>query len=468
MNPRWLKLQGTARSTRKSFRDLDLWSKAYLGAERMKMERIYSAIRPLLRHTGLLKLVYNVLSPQTRARIAQYTGLGSYIAPLSPRAPYRGKVRADGVNYIADMRADIGVGESTRAIYAALQAAQIPVNYQEIVTPLTSRQHPLPDHYTSPNLYGITLAHINPPEMRIGTQTYPEAFEKCYTIGYWLWEVPRFPQRWLSRLEVLDEVWTASRYTQRILAQIAHIPVLHMPIPITVPTSGLTRRDFNLPEDRPIFFFAFNPGSSVARKNPYAVIEAYRRAFAGRLNPPCLVIKAHHLKDPAHRKIAEPLRAAVRQCGGILLEDHLTREQMNDLLAACDCFVSLHRAEGFGLIMAEAMALGKPVIATAYSSNTEFMTPSNSFRVGYTLRPITPEDHRDQPLLGALYQPGQLWAEPDIDHAADLMRYVVDHPDQARHRGTVARQDMAAHWNVQVLGARIAARLAYLAEQRLS
>src|SRR5690606_22096021 len=128
---------------------------------------------------------------------------------------------------------------------------------------------------------------------------------------------------------------------------------------------------------------------------------------------------------------------------------------------ACDCFVSLHRAEGFGLGIAEAMALGKPVIATAYSSNTDFMTEANSYSVNYTLRPITLEDHAFQPSLQSVYTPGdgQMWAEPDLDHAAALMRHVAGHPDEAAQRGRIAAQDVQAQLSVEAVGQQIRARL---------
>ena len=432
----------------------------------MKINDVYRAIRPLLQRIGLLGLARRLMTPQMRAQVAQNIGLGGYIAPLPPRAPYRGAVRADGVNYIADLRADIGVGESARGIYDAMRAAGIAIHYQEIETPLIRRSAPLAAVTNPSKNYGVTLAHLNPPELHLGVERYPDAFHRCYTIGYWLWEVPRFPERWLSRMAVLDELWTSSRYTQNILSQVTNLPVIYMPIPVTVAPQPVTHAEFGLPEGRFIFFFAFNPGSSVARKNPYGVIEAYRRAFLGMENAPLLVIKAHHLSQ--HPTIADPLREAVRGVKGILIEDHLTRSQMHGLTALADCVVSLHRAEGFGLLIAEAMALGRPVIATGYSSNMDFMTPANSFPVRYTLRDITTADHHDQPLLGEVYAPGQLWAEPDLDHAAELMQYVINHPAQAHQYGAAAQHDLTHGWSAQAVGHLITERLNQIAQRSSS
>ena len=424
----------------------------------MGKERLHRTIRVVLQATGILRLVYRITTPHIRARVARQIGVSSYTAPLIKEKPYSGRVRTDGVNYVADLRADLGVGESARAIYAAIQAANMPVNYQEVAFPLVSRSHPVNASATN-ELYGITLAHLNPSELRLGVEKCRKAFEACYAIGYWLWEVPRFPARWHPHMNALDEIWTSSRYTRDILAQVSPIPVHYIPIPIIVQPATRTRRDFNLPEDRFIFFFAFNPSSSVARKNPYGVIDAYQRAFSGMPNPPLLVIKAHHLAAAEHRAIANSLRKAVQDVGGILIEDNLTRAEMHSLTSLVDCVISMHRAEGFGLLMAEAMALGKPVIATGYSGNMDFMTPENSFPIRYTLREITAQDHADQPTLGDLYTSGQLWAEPDIDHAIELMRLVFESPDEARSHAHLARSEMHQNWSPEVIGTHITARL---------
>jgi glycosyltransferase involved in cell wall biosynthesis len=424
----------------------------------MANDRLHRRIRVALQSTGLLKLAYRLTTPHIRARVARRFGLSSFTAPLIREKPYAGQVRTDGINYVADLRADLGIGESARSICAAICAANIPVSYHEVAFPLVSRSHTM-ETAASDQVYGVTLAHLNPSELRLGVEKYPRTFRECYTIGYWLWEVPRFPQRWHGHMNALDEIWTSSHYTRDILAEISPIPVHTMPIPVVVNPADLTRRDFNLPEDRFIFFFAFNPGSSLARKNPYGLIEAYRRAFSGLPDPPLLVIKAHHLGAAEHRAIAKPLRKAVQEIGGVLIEDNLTRAQMHSLTKLADCVVSLHRAEGFGLLMAEAMALGTPVIATGYSGNMDFMTPENSFPVPYTLREITAEDHRHQPTMGDLYTPGQLWADPDYDYAADLMRSVVKSADDASRRARQAKLDLAQNGSPEMVGAQIAARL---------
>lgn len=429
----------------------------------MITERFYRAVRPFLARIGLLGLALRVLPPAARARIAANIGLSGYLSPLPPRHPHTGPVAADGVNFIADLRADIGFGESSRAILSALKTAGLNVNIQEIETPLISRTARV-DTPQPAGPFQITLAHLNPPELHIGLQTYPDSFRDSYAIGYWLWETPQVPAEWLARASVLDELWTPSRHAQEILARVTSIPVTHVPIPILVNPAPLNRHDFDLPEDRFIFFFSFNPASSVARKNPFGLIEAYKHAFAQTQQAPLLLIKLQHPQK--HPAIAAKLREALDEIGGILLEKHYDRAQMLALMALSDCIVSLHRAEGFGLIMAEAMALGKPVIATAYSGNMDFMTADNSFPVRFALREISMDDHTLQPAMARVYTPGQHWAEPDTLHAAELMKYVVEHPQEAQVRAASAKRDMAAGWSVDAVAERVRQRLAQIVESR--
>jgi glycosyltransferase involved in cell wall biosynthesis len=438
------------------------------GCRNMRAKRIYRAIRPFLKRLGTLGLAGQIASKELRQPVATRIGLEGFPSPLSTvrMDPFRGPVRADGVNFVTDMRANTGQGESARMIFHALDKAGLSVNYQEVVTSAVNRDHPLPDHAgAARTLYGVTLIHLVPSEARVGIEAFPGSFTASYNIGFWMLDLPRLPESWFSSVPVLDEVWTPSTYSQSIIAQFTHVPVVYMPLPIKVSLSGRTRADFGLPENRFLFCFVFNPTSSVARKNPFGVLEAFRRAFAGEANPPLLVMKAAHLSAPLNAKIAPKLREAMQSIGGVLIEADFTREQMNDLLAACDCFVSLHRAEGWGRTIAESMALGKPVIATAYSANTDFMTPANSFEVGYTLRPITEKDHADQPFLSNQYESGQLWAEPDLDHAAELMRYVVANPEVARARGQLARQEIESGWCVEAVSERIIERFNRLGER---
>jgi glycosyltransferase involved in cell wall biosynthesis len=208
------------------------------------------------------------------------------------------------------------------------------------------------------------------------------------------------------------------------------------------------RSFFGLPEDRFLFLFMFDFMSILERKNPLGLFEAFRKAFKPR-DKTTLVLKISHAESQPleFRKFEE----AAKGLNVKIIKGVLSRIEINSLLNACDCYVSLHRSEGFGLTMAEAMSLGKPVIATAYSGNMDFMSPSNSFLVNHRLVKL----EQDYPP----YQKGAMWAEPDNDHAAELMRRVVRDRTLARDRGRQAQKDIREKFCATSVGRMIRDRL---------
>lgn len=363
-----------------------------------------------------------------------------------------------GINFAGDLQADLGLGDSSRALVKAAQNRAIGVNYIEVPNNVVLRTSGVPEGISQDVEYPVTVIHENPQGFHYALSRVPSSVLKNrYVTGVWYWELPEFPEEWHWTLDHVDEIWVTSRYVQDIFAPCTSVPVMKMPLTIDVETAEASRGEFGLPDDRFVFTFSFSPHSSVARKNPFGYVEAFRRAFGRTDSGPLLVLKVHYLS--AAPAVARPLAAAVESVGGVLLDVELTRLQMNNLLNLSDCYVSLHRAEGFGLGMAEAMALGKPVIATGYSGNADFMTPENSYPVDYELREIVPEDHRYQPQYERTYPAGQIWAEPDVDQAAEFMRRVYENRDEARERGARARQDIATHYSLDAQGAFIESRL---------
>jgi glycosyltransferase involved in cell wall biosynthesis len=197
-----------------------------------------------------------------------------------------------------------------------------------------------------------------------------------------------------------------------------------------------------------VFLFIFDAGSHVERKNPAGLIEAFKRAFRPDERA-LLILKLSQSDDgaPHLRTIQEASRGA-----NIRITDRvLSHDQVKALVSRADCYTSLHRAEGFGLTMAEAMLLERPVIATGYSGNVDFMTAETSFLVRHTLTELD----RD---LGP-YRGGALWAEPDLDHAAQLMRFVFEHREEARRVGRAARPHILKQCGIEAVGALIQERL---------
>jgi glycosyltransferase involved in cell wall biosynthesis len=259
-------------------------------------------------------------------------------------------------------------------------------------------------------------------------------FDGRYTIGLWHWEMASFPPEWREECAALDELWVASEFVRESLAAAVPVPVHRVRLPIVMPRHpARSRAELGLPEGRFVWLFAFDVYSHITRKNPLGVVEAFRRAFGAHAGDAQLVVRARHIDQFPEE--AARLRAAVESVGGTLVTRSLSRDEVAALFAACDGYVSLHRCEGFGLTMAEAMALGKPVVATAYSGNMDFMTEENSYLVRFRMAEIE-RDHGP-------YRRGMTWAEPDLDHAAEQMRAVVDCPDEARGRGAAAAADIA-------------------------
>jgi glycosyltransferase involved in cell wall biosynthesis len=215
---------------------------------------------------------------------------------------------------------------------------------------------------------------------------------------------------------------------------------------LTEAAPGPARETLGLPRSSFVYLFAFDVQSLVERKNPFALIRAFRQAVRPG-DDAVLVLKL--LNASPH------LVTQLREAGGdarlIVIDRLMTRPELNALLSACDCYVSLHRAEGFGLTLAEAMARGKPVIATGYSGNMEFMTADNSFPVRYNLTTL---DRDVDPFVR-----GSVWAEPDIPHAAALMRRVFDDRTTAADVGRRGRADVARLLSPGAVGALMAARL---------
>jgi glycosyltransferase involved in cell wall biosynthesis len=286
-----------------------------------------------------------------------------------------------------------------------------------------------------------------------------------HVIGFWFWELPIVATTLVPQIARVDELWVGSRFTAAAFRGYTDKPIHVMPVPIeTAPDPRLSRADFGLPEAACLFFFHFDATSTLARKNPYAVLRAFGRAFdpSKRQGGARLVIKTLNLrKSPeAHERLTREIAAV----GGILIDADLTRAEMDALISLCDVYVSLHRSEGFGMGMAEAMLLGLPVVATGYSGNMEFMTQANSCLTGYRLRPVDETDLVHQPGIDAIYELGQLWAEPDVDHAARWMRWLCENPAARRRIGTAASATVRRRYSAEAAGAAMAARLGELSE----
>ncbi len=358
-----------------------------------------------------------------------------------------------------------GMGEAARGTIVALSAAQCPVHFVDIDPEPTLKAVDLLPALPELRKTAINLLHVNAVNVtRCYEQMGASFFRGKHNIGFWFWEMPTLPRRWYGAFSLFDEIWVASRYTQAAIAAVAPVPVVCMrPLVQPAAAGSATRKDFGIPDDRFVFLFCFDALSILERKNPQGTIAAFRRAFGAPLKGPLLVVKVNNSdRVPGHeRSLGMPddymadLTASLAAVNGVLLDQRYDRSTVSALIAACDCYVSLHRCEGFGLTMAEAMYFGKPCIATGYSGNLDFMTPANSYLVGYRLTEL----ERDW----GPYEAGDHWAEPDIDHAAELMQAVYADLSLAAARGLTAASDIAQNYGIQAVGSAMRSRLQLLA-----
>jgi glycosyltransferase involved in cell wall biosynthesis len=388
--------------------------------------------------------------------LRRYARIEDAISPLieMPAWPARWRVavhvrRRRGVNIAGYLTADMGLGVAVRRLVAAFESASIPiepVDYRRTF----SRQSFSDTEGTHDVDLDTNLICVTAEQLPLFRHDIGEAFfERRYSIGYWYWELEEFPVDQQASLDLVDEVWVGTEHVRRAVASVTGKPVIHAPIPLTVPaTSARTKSDFGLP-DRYTFLFAFDFQSILERKNPAAVIEAFRLAFP-RVGTAQLVLKTMN----GHRwvrKLEEMKCAALDRADIVVVDRYFSDLEHADLVNACDCYVSLHRAEGLGLTLADAMALGKPTIATRYSGNLDFMHDTNSLLVDYEMTTV--------PLGVPAYRAGAPWADPDIEHAARLMRELVDDPNRGVELGRKAAEDIRERWNVQVIGRQLKRQL---------
>jgi glycosyltransferase involved in cell wall biosynthesis len=287
---------------------------------------------------------------------------------------------------------------------------------------------------------GVWIIHANPPELRLICWRLSHAeFRHRYLIGYWAWELPELSDSWIEAIQTFHELWAPSQFVAAALLSSPAPPpkVRVMPHP-TRCVAGVApdRGRFNLNEGAFAILVSFDLKSTLARKNPAAALRAYVEAFSPTDNAVLFVkILSSEYSIAMLHDIADPYkhRSDIR-----FITETLSDGEMLALIATVDVVLSLHRSEGYGMVLAEAMALGVCVVATGWSGNMDFMDEQSAMLVPYTLVPaVDPQ--------GQYCVPGSLWAEPDVHAAAQALRRLYADPALRKRIGAAAKVRIKAH-----------------------
>ncbi|WP_424137199.1 glycosyltransferase [Roseomonas chloroacetimidivorans] len=352
-------------------------------------------------------------------RSARREALFSLTAALAPRIARPAPPSALPLTVAGYFGATTGLGAATRRLAAGLRDQGFAVGEADLTGPL--RQGPAGPPPVVPPGPGTLLVHVNGPMLPWALLALGRrAIRGKRVIGVWNWELPALPPDWNRGFAACHAIWVGTEFVAQACRRPDGPPVHVVPYPLPRPTpSALGRADFGLPEKAFVTLSVFDAASSLARKNPLGAIEAHRRAFGD--DPGHLLLLKTHGTDRAGRGWAEVAAAAAARPNVRVMDAVLPRGDLWALMAASDALLSLHRSEGYGFAIAEMMELGRPVVATGWSGNTDFMRGPGCYPVGCALVPARdPQDTYDMPTA--------CWAEPDLAQAAAALRRIAGDP----------------------------------------
>ena len=364
-------------------------------------------------------------------------------------SPASARTEVGGVNILSHFCYSSGLRQAALATKKSLENCGVGTSCRDVPVDVASRTGERTD-WLGLEIYPITLLTNAP------TPHFVTAYERSglfrrnnvYRIAYWYWELETIPEDWVQLAPLINEIWAPTEFIAAAMRARMPVPVYQMAPGVEIgEVERIPRATLGIPEDHCVFLFAFDLHSQIRRKNPHAVIRAFQQAFTPN-DKVTLVIKASGGERTPD--LAE-LEQIARGANIVLIHRLFSRSASLGLIQLCDCFVSLHRSEGFGLGMAEAMSLGKPVIATNYSGNLDFMNSGNSMLVDFRRVEIT-ENHGN-------YTKGNFWAEPSVDQAATYMRQVFEDRAAASILGAHAKTEMLKTLSLQAAGQRMVERI---------
>ncbi len=328
-----------------------------------------------------------------------------------------------GINLIGNIRSETGLGESMRILARVLKENKIPFVILNVDSWANEDNniHDWDEYVVDVPKYAINVIHINAGEWcRYFSDFENELLDNRYNVAYWLWELETFPKVWRPCIETVDAVWAPSRFICDCVKKYTKKPVVHVPYAMWLKEPVAFGRDhFSLPEDVFLYLLMYDFRSVSERKNPKASITAFKQAFSAEeanANKVGLIIKVNNAATESE------VGNLKKQLEGyeyiFFITENLSRDEVESLEAAADVLISLHRAEGFGLPMAEAMYLGTPTVVTNWSANSEFVTPDSACLVEGDFIKL-------QTQIGP-YEKGNRWMDADVNQASAYVRRLYD------------------------------------------
>ena len=360
-----------------------------------------------------------------------------------------------GVLLVGYPRGEFGIGSLLRLPALAFKEAEIPFGVFDFNPSSQASQNDnrLDEWLTHLPEYSVNIFCIGADQLPLLKKILgKQFFQGHYNILYGAWELSRLPEQLTGCLQGINEIWAMSSFMGQMFRRSTSLPVHDLQLPIvSYQSESICPSQLQIPKNNFVFLFMFDFDSHVARKNPEAVIEAFKLAFPGLSSiPVTLVIKS--INGERHEKERNRLKNKIG-CDSRILQIHevLPHSINTALMKCCDCYVSLHRSEGFGLTMAEAMLLGKPVITTGYSGNMDFTTTETALLVDYKLVPVQPGDYP--------FSHGEMWAEPNVQQACEYMLNLVKDSTFAKSLAQKGQELIRTSFSTTTMGDRYKKRL---------
>ncbi|MBD2257274.1 glycosyltransferase [Pseudanabaena sp. FACHB-2040] len=360
----------------------------------------------------------------------------------------------DGVNIIGPVFGELGLGEDVRTLAEALVSSGVPTTIFNYPKRLTTRQGDRScEQYVSDSLkYSCNIFCFPAFElMHFFLEFGPEPFEGRYNIGYWPWELSLWPKDFSFIQDLVDEIWASSAFTLNCFQNSFSKPVFHIPLIIKEPLQfeALPTSIEALEADSFKFLFVFDANSTLIRKNPKGLLRAFASAF-GRSQETCLILKTMNYRHH-DEELSEMIAAAPNV---IFINESFSKAQINLLFKLSDAYVSLHRSEGFGRTMAEAMLLGKSVVTSDYSGNVDYCNENTSFLVEGKLVDVAPYAYP--------FWRDAKWFDPSHASAVSALKTCSEHPGLRQEKIEAAYKFVSEQFSTATVAEKALSRIAAL------